>query len=154
MSDIEEVARMWEFEKGLISTKEAKEAIEYMQNNHEKNKPGTIYHLCFALFIKGSKRIIGWCGLDGTTAGKLHIFYLIDKAYRNNGYATQCAERLLSYAFNEAHVPFINGGCDKDNIASYKVMTNIGMKENGYEANGDPLFFIDDGMYHENNIRR
>ena len=149
MSDIEEVARMWDFEKKLISTKEAKEAIEYMHNNHEKNKPGTIYHLCFAVFIKGSKRIIGWCGLDGTTAGKLHIFYLIDKAYRNNGYATQCAERLLSYAFNEAHVPFVNGGCAKDNIASYKVMTKIGMKENGYETNGDPLFFIDDGMYHE-----
>jgi len=150
MSDIGEVARMWEFEKGLISTEEAKKAIEYMQNNHEKNKPGMIYHLCFAVFKKGSERIIGWCGLDGTTAEKLHIFYLIDKTYRDNGYATQCAERLLSYAFNEAHVRFVNGGCDKDNVASYKIMLKIGMKNNGYDADGNPLFFIDDGTYHKN----
>ena len=52
---------------------------------------------------------IGWCGLDGETVGKLHIFYSIDKAFRNKGYATQCAEKLLSYAFDVAQVPFVNG---------------------------------------------
>ena len=153
-SDIEEVARMWEFEKGRISTEEAQKAIDYMQSNHEKNKPGNIYHLCFAVFEKGNGHIIGWCGLDGKIAGKLHIFYLIEKDYRNKGYATQCAEKLLSYAFDEAHVSFVNGGCDKDNIASYKVMTKIGMRENGYEANGDPLLFLNDEIYRENGTRR
>ena len=85
IDDIEEVTRMWEFEKG-------------------------------------KHKIIGWCGLDGKTAGKLHIFFLIDKNYKNKGYATQNAGKLLSYAFDEAYVPFVNGGCDKDNTASYKVM--------------------------------
>ena len=153
-SDIEEVARMWEFEKGPISTDEAQKAIDYMQNNHKKNRTGNIYHLCFAVFEKGGNSIIGWCGLDGTTVGKLYIFYLIDKAYRNKGYATQCAGKLLSYAFDEAHVPFVNGGCDKDNVASYKVMMKIGMNKNGTEANGDPLFYIDDELYRENSAGR
>lgn len=80
--------------------------------------------------------------------GKLHIFYSIDPAYRNRGFATQSAERLLSYAFDEAKVPFVNGGCDKDNIASYKVMKKLGMKQDGFEENGDPLFFIDEKTYH------
>ena len=44
-------------------------------------------------------------------------------------------------------MPFINGGCDKDNIASYKVMEKIGMKQNGFEENGDPLFYIDAELY-------
>jgi len=150
--DIEEVARMWSFENGAIPLDEAEKAIEYMQNNHMQNKAGQIYHLCFAIFEKDNNKIIGWCGLDGKTDGKLYIFYLIDAAYRNRGLATQCAERLLSYAFGEARVPYVNGGCDKDNIASHKIMVKIGMRENGFEENGDPLFFIDDELYRRNRL--
>jgi len=146
-NDIEEVARMWEFEQGGISTEEARKAIENMQNNHKKNKIGHIYHLCFAVFEKGENVILGWCGLDGKTDGKLYIFYLIDSGFRNRGYATQCAGKLLSYAFDEARAPFVNGGCDKNNIASYRVMEKIGMIQNAFEDNGDPLFFMDDSLY-------
>ena len=153
VSDIEEVARMWAFEKGSITKEEAQSAIDYMQNNHKKNALGYIYHLCFAVFEKDGSKIIGWCGLDGTTAGKLYIFYMIDKDYRNKGYATQCAGRLLSYAFDEARVPYVDGGCDKDNVASYKVMQKAGMRENGFEENGDPVFFIDEELYRKNNAR-
>ena len=152
VSDIEEVARMWAFEKGSISKEEAQSAIDYMQNNHKKNALGYIYHLCFAVFEKGEHNII-WCGLDGKTADKLHIFYLIDKDYRNKGYATQCANKLLSYAFNEAHVPYVNGGCDKDNIASFKVMVKVGMCKNGFEENGDLIFYIDEEIYRKNSAQ-
>ena len=146
-SDIKEVARMWEFQKGDISLDEAKSAIEYMKNNHAQNKVGYIYHLCFAVFEKGGNKIIGWCGLDGKIADKLFIFFSIAEEYRNKGYATQSAERLLAYAFDEARVPFVNGGCDKNNIASFKVMAKIGMSQSGFEENGDPLFYIDDTLY-------
>ncbi len=146
--DIDEVARMWDFEQGTISAEEAQKAIEYMQSNHKKNQTGYIYHLCLAVLKKHQSSIIGWCGLDGTSAGKLHIFYSIDPVYRNRGFATQSAESLLSYAFDEAKVPFVNGGCDKDNIASYKVMKKLGMKQDGFEENGDPLFIIDEKTYH------
>ena len=152
VGDIEEVARMWEFEKGCISIDEAHKAIDYMQDNHMKNKAGHIYHLCLGVFEKNQRKIIGWCGLDGKTDGKLYIFFLIDAYYRNKGYATQCAERLLAYAFNEVHVPFINGGCDKSNIASYKVMSKIGMTQNAFEENGDPIFIIDKDMYSRQNF--
>jgi len=145
--DIEEVARMWAFEKGTIPLEEAQAAINYMQNNHAQNTAGHIVHLCFAVFEKNGGAIIGWCGLDGTTEGKLHIFYLLDAGYRNRGYATQCAVRLLAYAFDEAHVPFVNGGCDKDNLASRKVLEKASMALCGYEENGDPLFIMDCEIY-------
>lgn len=141
--DIEQVARMWDFENGEISLDDAQKAIDYMQNNHKENDIGHIYHLCFAVFERGSKTIIGWCGLDGKQAEALHIFYSIDEAFRNRGYATQCAARLILHAFDDMCVPFVNGGCDKNNIASFKVMEKIGMKQNAFEDNGDPLFFID-----------
>lgn len=141
-NDIDEVARMWDFEKGTITMEEARKAIAYMQSNHKKNTPGSIYHLCLAVSERNQHKIIGWCGLDGKSAGKLHIFYLIDANYRNKGYAAQCATRLLAYAFDEANVSFVNGGCDKNNIASYKVMQKIGMRQNAFEDDGNPLFFI------------
>lgn len=147
-ADIDEVARMWNFEKGSIPTKEAQKAIDSMQSNHKKNRKGCIYHLCLAVFEKDDPAIIGWCGLDGRCGDKLHLFYLIDAHYRNKGYATQCAEKLLSYAFEEAKVPFVNGGCDKANTASYAVMKKIGLLQSGFEENGDPLFFIDARTYH------
>ena len=148
--DIREVARMWAFEAGEISPEDAKKAIDYMQDNHKKNKRGYIHHLCFAVYEINQDSIIGWCGLDGETEGKLHIFYLIDKNYRSKGYATQCAAKLLSYAFGEVGIPYVNGGCDKDNIASFKVMEKIGMTQNAFEENGDPLFYIDSAMYRQN----
>ena len=151
--DISEVARMWSYEQETIPIEEAKAAVDFMLSNHQRNKTGCIYHLCLAVFEKQQANIIGWCGFDGRTAGRLDIFYSIDPAFRNKGYATQCAERLLSYAFDEAEVSAVNGGCDRNNIASYRVMQKIGMMENGFEDNGDPRFFIDRNTYLKNERR-
>lgn len=92
--DINEVARMWEYEKGKDS-------------------------------------IIGWCGLDGKpdphNPERMEIFYMIDKEYRDKGYATQCASALLEYAFETAKLKKVFGGC--------------------YKEYGDPQFFIDIDIY-------
>lgn len=145
--DINEVARMWKFEQGSISLDEAKEAIEYMQNNHKQNRPGFIYHLCFAIYEKGKPGIIGWCGLDGKpepeNSDRMEIFFLIDSAYRNKGYATQCVLKLLEYAFETAGIERVFGGCDKDNISSFKVLAKSGMVLVKFRDNGAPKFFID-----------
>jgi len=149
-ADVSEVARMWDFAHGAISLDAAHEAIEYMTGNHARNTHGHIHHLCFAVCERGSDAIIGWCGLDGKTEGKLHIFYSLEAPYRGRGYATQAAKQVLAYAFNEAGVEFVNGGCDKENVASFRVMTKIGMAQSGFEDNGDPLFYIDRATYINN----
>lgn len=146
--DADEVARMWDSENGRVSAEEAQAAIDEMEENHKQNGAGHIHHLCLAVYEKGDKNtIIGWCGLDGTTEGKLHIFYSIDKSRRNRGYAAQCAKALVSYAFSEAKVLFVNGGCHKNNTASFKVMQKAGMNQTGFEPNGDPLFYMDEAMW-------
>ena len=147
-TDVEEVMRMWEWQDGAVSADKAMEAILWMQENHKKNKQGYIHHLCFAVYKKGLNKIIGWCGLDGQCSpGKTVLFYSIHSDYQNKGYATQCAAKLLSYTFNEMGISSINGGCDKNNKASFKVMSKIGMKQNGFEENGDPLFYIDNKQF-------
>jgi len=150
-ADIDEVARMWNFEKGSISLSEAQKAIERMQDNHKRNHLGYIYHLCFAVYEKSRDKIIGWCGLDGEpdpeNPEKMEIFYLIDKKYRNKGYATQCALRLLEYAFETAMINKVFGGCFKDNISSFKVLCKSGMVLYKIRDNGDPKFFMDRDIY-------
>jgi len=156
--DINEVARMWKLEQGSISLAEAKEAIEYMQGNHSQNCIGHIYHLCFAIYEKGKNNIIGWCGLDGKpeleNPSRMEIFYLLDSAYRNKGYATQCALKLLEYAFEVAKIEQVFGGCDKDNISSFKVLSKSGMILFKIRDNGDPKFFIDKEVYEKLKILR
>jgi len=156
--DINEVARMWKFEEGSISLTEAKEAIEYMRNNHKQNRAGFIYHLCLAVYEKGKDSIIGWCGLDGKPEAekpeRMEIFYLIDGAYRNKGYATQCALKLLEYAFEVAKIERVFGGCDKGNISSFKVLAKSGMVLFKGRDNDDPRFFIDKAIYEKTNAVR
>jgi RimJ/RimL family protein N-acetyltransferase len=148
--DVNEVARMWEFDKGGVPPDEAQNAIKRMQANHKKNMPGRIHHLCLAVFEQGHNAIIGWCGLDGTISSeKLWLFYMIDKRCRNRGYATQCASKLLSYAFEDAGVPHINGSCDIKNAASFRVMEKTGMKQIASENADEFAFFINQETYRQ-----
>ena len=148
-ADIEEVARMWNYPHGSISYQEAQKAINDMCSNHKKNKIGQIYHLCFAVFEKVNEdKIIGWCGIGGkSNQEETVLFYAIDEQYRNKGYATQCANALLKYAFETVQLGVLNGGCDKDNIGSYRVMEKIGMIQNAFSESGNPLFYINQDVY-------
>ncbi len=140
--DLTEVARTWPSEHHPLSDAEAREAIAYMRGNYEKNTKGCICHLCLA--VCGEERhgtIMGWCGLDGTrNHSDPEIFILLDEAYRNRGYGTQCVRELLRIAVEDYALPGVHGGCAKENIASVRAMEKGGMVRYGTEENGDPLF--------------
>ena len=144
LDDLEEIARMWNYPAG-VSRDEAAEILKEMQRNQKKNKPGAIFHLCLGVSEKNDpKYIIGWCGLDGTAApGQTVLFYIIDEKYRCKGYATQCAEELLRYAFEDMGYDSIQSGCAKDNTASYRVMEKAGMRLISRTKHGGYNFAID-----------
>lgn len=148
--DVAEVARMYEY-PNEISSRRAKKAIKTMSSNYEQNKIGYIKHLCLAICLKERPTvIIGWCGLDGEAErNKVIIFYIIDEKYRGKGYATQAASAVLKYAFEQAQLKCVYGGCDKNNIASFKVMSKIGMQNYGVDGNDNPQFRIDRVKYSE-----
>lgn len=113
-NDIKEIARMWEYPKKITLFK-AYKALNNMEVNHTKNRKKSICHLCLGIFQKDEPNvIIGWCGLDGKAeTGKTVLFYIIDEKYRNKGYATQCAVKLINYAFEDMEYDIIYGGCAK-----------------------------------------
>lgn len=143
-NDIGEIARMWEYPKE-VTTEKAYEALEYMRNTHNRNRPKSICHLCLGVFRKEEpEKIIGWCGLDGEAeAGKTVIFYMIDEKHRNRGYATQCAFTVLKYAFMDMEYAIVYGGCAKDNRQSYRVMQKAGMSQVSFYEDGGFIFAID-----------
>ena len=83
--------------------------------------------------------------VGGVCAQILDLY--IDSAYRGRGYALQAARAVLGYAFTKAGAPFVNGGCDKDNRASYRVMEKAGMRRAGEHENGDPIFYLSKETY-------
>ena len=151
--DIEQVAIMWEWENAPISIEEAGKAIQWMKENHniintQKNMQGYVHHLCFAIFEKEKSKIIGWCGLDGQCIpGQIVLFYSIETSYQGRGYATQAASGIIKYAFENLGINLIDAGCDKNNIASIRVLEKIGMQKVNEDENGDPLFQITDRIF-------
>lgn len=142
--DIKEIARMWDYPHEITLGK-AYEALRGMEDTHRKNRKKSICHLCLGVFQKQDPHVlIGWCGLDGETEiGKTVLFYMVDAHYRNRGYATQCVGALLGYAFEDMEYERIDGGCARDNAASYRVMQKAGMLQNALYKNGDYMFSID-----------
>ena len=141
-NDLAEVARTWPSDHSPVSEKEAQKAIAGMRGNYVRNTRGRIYHLCLAVCGKEDPRtIMGWCGLDGSrNPAEPEIFILLDEAYRNQGYGTQCIRELLRTAAEDYGLQSVHGGCDKDNTASRRAMEKGGMVQYGTEDNGDPLF--------------
>ena len=152
--DLDETARMWNYPDG-VTPKEAAEILKGMQDNLKKNKPGAIYPLCLGVFEKSDpKHIVGWCGLDGTAVpGQTVLFYIIDEKYRCKGYATQCAEELLRYAFEDMGYGSIQSGCAEDNTASYRVMEKAGMRLISRTKHGGYNFSIDYTDYFSRDTR-
>ncbi|MBQ6273448.1 MAG: GNAT family N-acetyltransferase [Oscillospiraceae bacterium] len=142
MDDLTEVMRTWPSDHHPLSDAEAREAVASMWENYERNTKGHIRHFCLA--VCGKERpgtIMGWCGLDGSrNPAEPEIFVLLEEAYQNRGYGTQCVKELLRVAVEDYALSGVHGGCAKENIASARVMEKGGMERYGSEENGDPLF--------------
>ena len=140
--DVDEVARTWPSDHSPLSEEEARGAISSMQGNYAINAAGRLCHLCLAVCLAEEPGIIlGWCGLDGSlNHTEPEIFILLDEKYHNKGYGTQCVKELLRIAAEDYCLQSVHGGCDKENIASRRVVEKGGMVQYGTEENGDPLF--------------
>ena len=103
---------------------------------------------CIAEYDKGNPEYLSFAVcLDGLHIGEVFAYlsekeadigWLIDKRYWRNGYATEAAKLLVEYIKTELKRNDIVAYCDERNIASQKVMTNIGMEFAG--SNGIRIY--------------
>ena len=87
----------------------------------------------YAVFLKENEYYIGNVGLINVSEAHNHadISYYIDKDYMNRGYATEAAEAMVKFGFEELGLHKISGVCMSCNSASRRVMEKLGMKYEG-----------------------
>jgi len=82
------------------------------------------------VFEKENENLIGYCGLqffDNTP--EVEIYYGFFKDFWGKGFATEAAKAMLRFGFEETSLDKIVAGTHPDNIASQKVLTNIGLNK-------------------------
>lgn len=105
--------------------------IELMQQDPSGNVwDGIIIH-------KQDKIVIGDMGFKGgpDAAGAVEIGYSIIPAYRNQGYATEMACRLITWAFQQPAIRAVIAECLDDNAGSIKVLEKLGMRRLAPDGN-------------------
>ena len=89
--------------------------------------------LMFAVELREAGRMIGEVGIyvsPPQSRGDLGWSFHPD--YQGRGYATEAAEALLVYAFQEWGLHRITSGCDTRNVASFRLMERLGMRREGH----------------------
>ena len=76
-------------------------------------------------------KIIGGCDCDlGHSPDRSYatLGWIINKNYRNRGYASEAASAVMDFAFENLAISKVYAQCDINNAASFGVMRKIGMR--------------------------
>ncbi|MBD2518437.1 GNAT family N-acetyltransferase [Nostoc sp. FACHB-973] len=98
----------------------------------QKEQPRTKFQL--AVVLKEENRLIGNCGIriNDSKLGEANIGYELNPEYWRQGYATEAAQAILKFGFEELKMHRIWSWCIAENIASFKVLEKIGMRREGH----------------------
>ena len=115
-----------------IKTKDkAEKIIQFIQKQYKELGIGR-----FAAIEKSTGDFIGWSGLKFNTGkkealnGRIDFYdvgYRLIPRYWGKGYATESSVAILDFGFNKLNIDTICGAAEKDNIASNKILQNIGL---------------------------
>jgi ribosomal-protein-alanine N-acetyltransferase len=83
--------------------------------------------------LRERDELIGFCGLrhftDDFGAGPdVEILYGVAPAYWKQGIASEAAQAVLQFGFEQAGLETIQAGADPPNVASIRVMEKLGMR--------------------------
>jgi len=115
------------FPDGVRNFEETKEELEW----HMNGIPNYPHLGLWATIHKGTGRFIGRCGLlpwEIDNILEVEIAYLLDKSFWHQGLATEAAQGILKYGFENLNLSRLICLIDPDNIASRKVAERVGMK--------------------------
>ena len=124
------------FPEGTLNYEETQEELEWFLNGHPTHPQLGLW----ATIHKETGQFIGRCGLlPWTIEGRdeVEVAYMIAKEYWRQGLGSEAAQGILQYGFEQLQLSRLICLIDKDNEASIKVATGMGMT---FEKE------VDDGM--------
>ncbi len=104
------------------------DALPFFIGQMEKDSSGSIWD--GIILSKLDQVVIGDMGFMGgpDEAGAVEIGYSIVPAYRNRGCATEMAQALITWAFQQSDILIVVAECLQNNIGSIKVLEKLGMR--------------------------
>lgn len=107
---------------------DTKEFINFTMNRYKKDESGD-----WGIVLKQNYKLIGSCGFVNFNKQHLsaEIGYVLCKDYWNRGLMTEAVKRVIKFGFEDMNLNRIEAMHDIENIASGKVMQNVGMKYEG-----------------------
>ncbi|MBT5705399.1 GNAT family N-acetyltransferase [bacterium] len=89
--------------------------------------------LGFNMVLRDENVIVGQCGFKGppTPAGMVEIAYGVEPTKQGNGYATEAAEALTNFAFQNKEVRLVRAHTLPEANASTRVLTKCGFRHLG-----------------------
>jgi RimJ/RimL family protein N-acetyltransferase len=87
----------------------------------------------FVMVHRASGGTVGFCGFKGPpgTDGIVEIAYGVAPEHQGKGYATEAAEALVRYAFNDGQVRIVRAHTLPEPNASTRVLTKCGFRQVG-----------------------
>jgi ribosomal-protein-alanine N-acetyltransferase len=97
----------------------------------------------WAVRLADESQLAGVCGVRNLKdSGDVEIVYSLAPQLWGRGLATEAAEAVLRYLFEELGLERVFGGADEPNRASARVLAKLGMRYHGIiEQDGDPVTF-------------
>jgi RimJ/RimL family protein N-acetyltransferase len=114
------------FPEGTLTYEETREELEWFLNGHPRHPELGLW----ATIHKESSQFIGRCGLlPWTIDGRpeVEVAYLLAKEYWGQGLATEAAQGILDYGFEQLGLSRLICMIDPGNQASINVARRIGM---------------------------
>jgi ribosomal-protein-alanine N-acetyltransferase len=129
------------YPEGTLTYAETKEELEWFLNGHPAHPELGLW----ATIYKPTGAFIGRCGLLPWTIEQrpeVEVAYLIDKAYWGQGLATEAAQAIVDYAFEQLHLTRLVCMVGPGNLASANVARKIGMTLEREMTDGEGPFLL------------
>lgn len=106
--------------------------------------------IMLAVTLKGSGTLIGMVGIGNKeeVENEIEIAYFISEEYSGNGYITEAAKAMLSWAFETLGMEYIIAIVELDNYSSQRVAEKCGFEKielrmilNSGESEEKPFFY-------------
>lgn len=147
LEDIELVWALWTnervrrflFDGRVISPDEARSFVEASLANFEQYGYGL-----WLVFTRGAKQSVGFAGFLRSEEGVPNLIYGTHPDFWNEGYATEAAGAVLSYAFESLALSQVKADVDEPNVESVRVLEKLGMKRvDRAVVDGRPLLYFE-----------
>jgi len=118
------------------------QAEEWWEKLFNKFYPQTVN--IWAVFTKENLEYIGHAGIYPRPTKKedWEFVYFLKRSAWGKGYATEIAERIIEYGFDDLNLPEVFTSVDNDHPASIRVMEKAGMKFLRFEYDDDGSYSI------------